>query len=267
MPLFMDRHDIPGATAKDSAEAHMADLAVANKHGVEFFSYWFDPDHGSVFCFARSPSRDEIVAAHSEAHGMLPNEIIAVSEDSVLKFLGTVRDPVDHTDVTSAFRTIVFTDLEGSTALTEEVGLSEYMVLLTEHDLIVRRALVAVQGREVKHTGDGFLASFDDVADALGFCLTVQQGFRARAESGAQPELRVKIGVTAGEPVDHNDDIFGTPVNLAARLCDAATGGQIFVADSIPELVSDDDFDFAEVGARSMKGFPDPVPVFELLGA
>ena len=267
MPLFMDRHDVPGATARQTAEAHMADLEVAGKYGVEFFSYWFDPDQGSVFCFARSPSRDEITAAHAEAHGLLPHEIIEVSENSVLKFLGTIHDPVDHTEVTSPFRTIVFTDLEGSTALTEEVGLSEYMVLLTEHDLIVRRALVAGRGREVKHTGDGFLASFDDAADALGFCLAVQDGFRDRAASGAPPELRVKIGVTAGEPVDHNSDIFGTPVNLAARLCDAADGGQVFVADAVPDLVGADEFRFADVGARPLKGFPEPVPVFELLGA
>jgi class 3 adenylate cyclase len=266
MPLFMDRHEVPGATAQDSAAAHMADLEVAEKHGVEFFSYWFDPDQGSVFCFARSPSRDGIVAAHSESHGMLPHEIIEVSENSVLKFLGTIHDPVDHTEVTSAFRTIVFTDLEGSTALTEEVGLSEYMVLLTEHDLIVRRALVAGRGREVKHTGDGFLASFDDTADALSFCLAVQEGFRDRAASGSQPELRVKIGVAAGEPVDHNSDIYGTPVNLAARLCDAASGGEIYVADTGPDLVDGDGFRFEDAGARPLKGFLDPVPVFELLG-
>ena len=125
------------------------------------------------------------------------------------------QDPgsVDYTQVTSAFRTILFTDLEGSTALLNEVGEPAYLVALTEHDLIIRRALVASRGREVKRTGDGIMASFDDVARALGGAAAIQDGLDARTAGGATPDLRVRIGIAAGEPVDHNDDMFGSTVD------------------------------------------------------
>jgi len=83
--------------------------------------------------------------------------------------------------------------------------------LLTEHDLIIRRALVASHGREVKHTGDGIMAAFDDVARALQCSMAIQDGFDARADAGGTPELRVRIGMAAGEPVHHNDDTSDRP--------------------------------------------------------
>src|SRR6185312_16374337 len=141
-----------------------------------------------------------------------PNVIIPVVEDNVLSFLGKIEEPPDNTTPKSPFRTIVFTDLQGSTSLLNEVGQSAYMVLLTEHDLIIRRALVASHGREVKHTGDGIMASFDDVASALECSMVIQAGFEARSAEGLTPELRVRIGVAAGEPVDHNDELFGSTV-------------------------------------------------------
>ena len=155
MPMFMDRHSIPGATVEDAAANHARDLTVSAKHGVRFLSYWVDAANDGVFCLVDAPDPEKLEAVHKEAHGLIPNEIISVSEDDVLRFLDRIHDPADSTEVTNPFRTILFTDLEGSTALTEEVGVSAFMVLLTEHDLILRRALVAWRGREVKHTGDG----------------------------------------------------------------------------------------------------------------
>ena len=206
MPLFMDRHDLPGATAEQVAQAHRSDLGLEAKYGVQFLSYWFDADNGEAFCLARARRTEDMQAVHRESHGLIANEVIGVSEDNVLRFLGKIADPVDPTQLTSAFRTILFTDLKGSTTLLQELGESAYMVLLTEHDLIIRRALVASRGREVKHTGDGIMASFDDVAHALECAAAVQVGFEARTAGGGTPELRVRIGMAAGEPVDHNDD-------------------------------------------------------------
>ena len=200
MPLFMDRHDVPGASAEDVAKAHVSDLERAGKHDVQFLSYWFDADNGGVFCFARAPARENLEAVHRESHGLVPNEIIGVSEDAVLRFLGKVHDPVDHTEVTSPFRATLFTDLEGSTAMADELETSEYMRLLTEHDVIIRRALVAARGREVKHTGDGIMASFDEVANGLECALAIRAGFDARIDEGRKPECRVRVGLAAGEP-------------------------------------------------------------------
>ena len=191
------------------------------------------------------------------------SEIIAVSEDDVFRFLGKVSDPVDHTQVTRAFRTIIFTDLKGSTSLLQEVGEGAYMGLLAEHDLIIRRSLVAWRGREVKHTGDGIMASFEDVAGALECSLAIQAGFAARRSDGATPELRVRIGIAAGEPVDHNDDLFGSTVNLASRICDAADPGHILTSDLVHEMGTDRGFSFGRGQDLELKGFG-VVRVYEL---
>ena len=266
MPLFMDRHDIPGVSAEDVAQAHIADLAVEAKHSVRFLTYWFDPDRGEAFCLAQAPTGEALTAVHRETHGLIPNEIIPVSEDDILRFLGRITDPVDHARVGNPFRAILFTDLEGSTTLLESVGEASYMVLLTEHDLIIRRALVTTRGREVKHTGDGIMASFESVPNALECALTVQDGFARRLSDGAAPALRVRIGVAAGEPVDHNDDLFGATVTLAARICAAAEAGHILASDIVCELGSAKGFRFDSGHERILKGFSSLVRLFELVG-
>jgi class 3 adenylate cyclase len=264
MPLFMDRHDIPGVRAEDVAQAHLADLSAQAKHDVRFLTYWFDPDRGEAFCLAQAPTPDAMTAVHRETHGLIPNEIIPVSEDGVLRFLGRIADPVGHSQVENAFRAILFTDLEGSTNLLESVGEASYMVLLTEHDLIIRRALVTSRGREVKHTGDGIMASFDAVPNALSCALAIQEGFAARASNGEAPALRVRIGIAAGEPVDHNDDLFGATVTLASRICAAAMGGQILASDVVRELGTAAGFVFSSGEERTLKGFSRQLRVFEL---
>ena len=265
MPYFMDRHDVPGATARDAAEAHIKDLEFAAKHDVHFFSYWFDADKGDIFCFAEAPAPENLVAVHRESHGLVPNEIIAVAEDDVLRFLGRIHDPADHTELTTPFRTILFTDLENSTLIAEEVGDSDFIDLLTEHDLIIRRALVAAKGREVKHTGDGIMASFDAADRALECSLAIRKGFSERNAEAGKRELHVRTGLAAGEPVDHNDDIYGSTVNLASRLCDVAEPGHILVSEAVHDLGTPGGYLFDDGHEEILKGFPDPVPAFELL--
>jgi len=266
MPLFMDRHDIPGVSAEDVAQAHLADVAAEAKHSVRFLTYWFDPDRSEAFCLAQAPTGEAMTAVHRETHGLIPNEIIPVSEDGVLRFLGRIAEPQEHARVGNPFRAILFTDLEGSTNLLESLGEASYMVLLTEHDLIIRRALVTSRGREVKHTGDGIMASFETVPNALECALAIQAGFTARLASGASPPLRVRIGIAAGEPVDHNDDLFGATVTLASRICAAADAGQILTSNIVYDLGSAKGFRFDSGHDRPLKGFSSPLRLFELVG-
>jgi class 3 adenylate cyclase len=266
MPLFMDRHDIPGVKAEDVAQAHMSDVAAAARHGVNFLAYWFDPERGEAFCLAQAPASDSLTAVHRETHGLIPNEIIGVSEDSILRFLGKMNDPSEHTRG-NPFRAILFTDLEGSTGLLESVGESTYMMLLTEHDLIIRRALVATRGREVKHTGDGIMASFDDVSKALECSLAIQAGFGQRRSQATEADLRVRIGIAAGEPVDHNDDLFGATVTRASRICAAAEADHILTSDVVRELGGTKGFIFDAGHDQILKGFASPSRLFELLGS
>ena len=264
MPLFMDRHDIPGVTAEQVAQAHLADLDMEAKFGVQFLAYWFDADLGEAFCLAKSPTADSLTAVHKATHGLIPNEIISVSEDNVLRLLGRMSETGGESRAVNPFRTILFTDLQSSTSILQAVGQAAFMVLLTEHDLIIRRALVASRGREVKHTGDGIMASFDEVASALQCSMAIQAGFEARAEQGQPPELRVRIGIAAGEPVDHNDDLFGSTVTLASRICDAAAAGRILTSDLVRDLGVERGFTFDDGRELVLKGFSDSIRVFEL---
>ena len=264
MPLFMDRHDVPGVTAEQVAQAHLADLEMGAQFGVQFLAYWFDADQGEAFCLAKAPTGDSLTSVHKATHGLIPNEIISVSEDNVLRLLGRMSESGGDSPAVNPFRTILFTDLEGSTSILEAVGQAAFMVLLTEHDLIIPRALVAARGREVKHTGDGIMASFDDVASALDCAMAIQAGFEARAADAPSTELRVRIGIAAGEPVDHNDDLFGSTVTLASRICGAAEAGRILTSDLVRDLGSERGFTFDGGRDVVLKGFASPTRVFEL---
>jgi class 3 adenylate cyclase len=261
VPLYMDRHDAPGSTAEDTARNHAADLELAGQFGVDFFSYWHDSSRGVVICFARAPGEEAMTQVHRASHGDMPGEIIEVSESDVVRFLGKVHDPVDASEATSAFRAICFTDLVGSTALLDRLGQSEYMVLLSEHDLIIRRALINSGGREVKHTGDGFMVVFEDVGRALGWSLDVRESFDQHAV------LDVRVGVAAGEPVDRDDDIFGAAVTTASRICSIAGPEQVFVSEAVRDLGVEEGFTFDDGMTNVLKGFSSPAMIYELLSS
>ncbi len=249
LPLFLDRHEAAGSTAEETAKNHAADLEIAGDYGVEFLSYWHDADTGLVFCFARAPDADSMSGAHEASHGQVAAEIIEVSETDVVRFLGEVHDPADASEVTSAFRVIGFTDLVGSTQLLDRLGQSEYMVLLTEHDLTIRRSLLRSQGREVKHTGDGIMVVFSDVQPALDWALDVMDDF------ASQPDLDIRIGLAAGEPVESGSDLFGDAVTLASRICEEASSGEILTSDRVAQLGAATGFTFDEGAPRQLKGF------------
>ena len=263
MPLFMDRHELPQVTAEQVAAAHLADLQVEDGFGVRFLAYWFDADRGEAFCLATAPTAESLTAVHQASHGLIPNEIISVSEDNVLQFLGRIAESGD--EPANPFRTILFTDLEGSTQILESVGQSSYIRLLTEHDTIIRRALVSARGREVKHTGDGIMASFEDVPAALECSLAIQAGFVARAREAVSPVLRVRIGIAAGEPVDHNGDLFGSTVTLASRLCAVADAGHTLTSELVRNVGVEHGFAFDGGRRLVLKGFSAATTAFELL--
>src|SRR5437867_1567481 len=119
MPIYLDRHEpMPGAivTPHEVAQAHMADLDVQGRYGVKYITYWFDQERQDIFCLVDAPSKNVAAAVHKEAHGLLPSRIIEVDPNIVQKFLGSIEEPEPgEPKADSAFRTIVFTDMVGST--------------------------------------------------------------------------------------------------------------------------------------------------------
>jgi class 3 adenylate cyclase len=162
-----------------------------------------------------------------------------------------------------AFRTILFTDVEGSTALTERVGDAKAREVLRAHERIVRENLKAHGGAEVKTMGDGFMASFSSATGALECAIAMQRAFAAHSEAAAEP-IRMRIGLNAGEPIAEEKDLFGTAVNMAARIAAKAEGGEIMASDVVRQLVAGKGFLFSDRGEVELKGFEEPVRLYEV---
>jgi class 3 adenylate cyclase len=263
MPTFLDRHDTtPGVTPEQVADAHNRDLAAQTKYGVHYHTYWFDPDQGTVFCLAEGPNKQALEDVHREAHGLMATAIVEVGNTAPLnEIMGKAPSfPAGTPYVAPAMRAIVFTDVCGSVAQTQRLGDDGHMELLAEHNRIVREALAAHDGREVKHTGDGIMAAFTSVTSAVAFAIDVQRHLAERNETAATP-FDVSIGISAGEPItDDHEDLFGAAVQIAARLCAAAPAGGIVASIAVKELCIGKPFRFGECAMLDLKGMDEPVP-------
>ena len=152
-------------------------------------------------------------------------------------------------------RTLLFTDLESSATLTQTLGDAKAQEVLHSHNAAVRTALEAHGGEEVKHTGDGIFAAFGSAVAAVQAALQIQRDL-------AGAEVRVRIGLNAGEPIAEEGDYFGAAVQLAARVCDRAEPGQVLVPQVVRDLCRGKTFHFDDQGEATLKGFPEPVRLF-----
>jgi len=272
MPLYMDIHkNVHDTTPEDVAAAHSRDVEEQGALGVRYLRWWFNRDLGSIYCLVDAPSEDAAVEVHRRAHGLLPDEIIPIEMGAVEGLIGpdgfgpAVREePPDRISTDTAFRTIVFTDLQDSTPLNARLGDEAYVAILRTHDQLMSDCLGAHEGMRVKHTGDGLMASFASVAKAVQCMIDMQQALRAHNETERDIVLRARMGAAAGEPVEHNNDLFGATVTLAARLRDHATAGQILVAGVIRDLCIGKRFEFDSLGDITLKGFDEPARVYEV---
>ena len=268
MPLYMDVHPGLGdATPDDVAEAHRHDLEMQDDYGVRFLSYWFSDPSDKAFCLVEAPDTDSVRACHKAAHGLMPHEVIEVGAPTLAQFMGyTETEASDRVTVDgnpdSALRAIMFTDIEGSTEVSTSRGDDVAVELVKRHDRIVTACLEDHGGRIIKRLGDGMFVSFTSVLRALEATIAIQQAIVA--EQAAGPELAVKIGLTVGEPVEESSDLFGASVNLAARICAHAAGGQTLTSATVRDLAIGKDIEFQSMGAIGLKGFPDPVPLYEV---
>jgi len=268
MPIFIDRHDMRGMIAEDIAEAHRKDLAIQDRYGVKYMTYWFDRDRGTNFCLVDAPDAATAERVHREAHGAIASDIIAVDLAVIEAFLGRIGDPkvapgTVAPAIDGGLRAVMFTDIVGSTEMTARLGDAAALELVRVHDALVRRGLAAHSGREVKHTGDGIMAAFDDVARAVRAAADIQWHFSAYNRDAAE-SLSVRIGIHAGEPVADHNDLYGATVQLASRLCSEAEVNGIFVSGLVLALCDVDAACFAALGERRLKGFAEKVPVFRL---
>lgn len=265
MPLFMDIHELHGADGEAVAEAHAADVAIQAKYGVEYVKYWFNADRGKVFCLCHAPNAEAADRVHRESHGLVAERIIEVTPELAEAFLGDGKaSPIGDVRVglermpDTGIRTVVFTDIVNSTLMTQKVGDVAAMEIIAFHDTVVRNALSVTQGREIKHTGDGIMSCFTSADAALSCVTRIQTDLEKHAFERGGSVLQVRIGAAMGEPVERHNDLFGTTVQLAARLCASGGPGEALVSSSVLENCSADKFRFVDRGMLALKGFDQP---------
>lgn len=207
---------------------------------------------------ARIPNAELVVLEQTWGR---PGDDVETIQSAFNRFLGdtqpTVSAPAPHES--GQLVTILFTDVEGSTEMTQRLGDAQAREVMREHERITREALAAHGGSEVKTMGDGFMASFGSAARALECAIAIQRAF-----ADSDTPIVVRIGLNAGEPIAEEEDLFGTSVILAARIAAQAKGGEILASNVVRELVAGRGFLFADRGERPLRGFEDPVRVYEV---
>ncbi|PYL57713.1 MAG: DUF4242 domain-containing protein, partial [Verrucomicrobia bacterium] len=200
MPLYMDIHELPGGvSAEDVAKAHAEDVKIEDKYGVHYHKYWVNEKAGKIFCLCHAPDAEAAIEVHRQAHGMVADKIIEIQPELAEGFLGGIElndagaalVPGATNEKDPGIRTVLFTDIAESTTLTQSLGDEAAMAMLGVHDTIVRDALSALGGREVKHTGDGIMASFVSAAGAVRCAIQIQRELDKHAQ--ANPERRLKV--------------------------------------------------------------------------
>lgn len=272
MPLYLDVHTIPGAKADDLRKAHLADLDVQARYGVDYQRYWHNEKCGKAFCLVEAPNADAAMRVHKEAHGLVAEKIIEVDPDMLDGFMGAGE--VDSAGAVwlpgrrerdNAVRSVLFTDIVGSTELAQRLGDDVAFELLTTHDAIVRAAVAQHDGRVIKHTGDGIMAVFVSPVQAVRSGCDIQNAVGALVPDQDRPAFQVRIGAAAGEPIERDNDFFGSTVNLAARLCAHAEPGTVLVTNGIAELCLGKGMKFAGMREADLKGFDEPIRLREVV--
>jgi class 3 adenylate cyclase len=143
--------------------------------------------------------------------------------------------------------TVMFTDIAASTRRAAEMGDTGWRFLLERHDALFGRALDRHRGREVKRTGDGFMATFDGPARAIRCAASV-------AEAMGSLGLEVRAGLHTGELEVMDGDVGGLAVHIAARVVDRAEPREVLVSSTVKDLVVGSGIDFQDRGAHELRG-------------
>ena len=163
---------------------------------------------------------------------------------------------------------IMFTDLEGSTAMLTRLGDEENQSLLNIHGEIIRKQVEDHGGLEVKNTGDGYMLAFYSARKAVSCAVEIQKDLQDLNQQNSDRQLKVRIGINVGETIKENEDYFGTAVVMAARIMDTASGGQILVSDLLQRIAyrpTDSEYEYSDFGRRTLKGFNDEEQLFEVI--
>ena len=158
--------------------------------------------------------------------------------------------------------TILFSDIEDSTALNHELGDRAWLRVLDAHDRIVRALVAEHEGNVVKTQGDGFMVSFTSPEEAVRCAVAIERKLTSGGRRPRRTPIRVRIGIHVGQAVAKDGDLFGRNVAYAARVAAEAEGGEILVSEPVRDRLADDGFSFSGSRRVELKGLPGDHEVF-----
>ena len=162
--------------------------------------------------------------------------------------------------------TLLFSDIEGSTAITERLGDQQAQEVLRAHNTIFRQHVAECGGFEVKSMGDGFMLAFASGKSALTCAVAIQRAFADYNGEHSSEPLRVRMGLHTGEAIKEGEDFFGRNVILAARISAKAKGGQILVSSLFKELTERGaEIQFGEAQEVELKGLAGVARIYAVL--
>ncbi len=195
----------------------------------------------------------EIIFEMSIQSSNLQEEIISAFKDWLKPI------PKEHEIIT-----VMFTDIVNSTGITQELGDEKAYELIKIHNSIVRKTLKELQGKEVKHTGDGVMLSFLSASNAIHAAILIQKLAISYTDKNPDLPLNLKIGLSSGEPIREGQDLFGKTVQIASRLCDHAKSGQILLSKEAYELSQLPSKQFISLGEVELKGLKNPIEIYTI---
>jgi class 3 adenylate cyclase len=183
---------------------------------------------------------------------------VTTSIDAVAEAVDAQRPDLAPVASPEGTLTLMFTDLEASTATNEAMGDEKFLPLLLRHHAIVEDHTRSAGGTVVKSQGDGFMLAFPSARRGVDCAIAVQRDVTALDE-----RLKVRMGLHTGEPVRHSDDFFGRDVAYAARVGSAANGREILVSSLVKSLVEPSgSYTFDGPRELELKGFDGPQPIY-----
>jgi len=175
------------------------------------------------------------------------NQDLIVKE--IRDFLGGATRVDRRSQADRVLATVLFTDIVSSTERAASLGDRRWKQLLDSHDRMVRGALDQFRGREVKTTGDGFLAAFDGPGKAINCASAIREQARGLG-------IEIRAGLHIGEVEMRGEDIGGIAVHVASRVMSSAQADEILVSSTVKDLVIGSGIEFEDRGARELKGVP-----------
>ena len=225
MPIYMDRHDIPGITVMDAAAAHLQDLEIQCDYNCKAMTYWVDEERGNAFCLIEAPNKEAVIKLHRQAHGLIPHEIIEVNKNLVKSFLGRIHDQDIESEINlakdSAFRVLMV--LETSKYI-DRIEDNQFDLFYQKFHNSTNKLIERFNGNVVLLKNNSYLISFKTVDDAVFCALKIYSNLNYITPSFDTSYRRLKIGISTGIPVTNKENLFEDAINLATNLCEIVEG-------------------------------------------